>query len=134
MRLPYSMKQLFFYTGLALLFTHELDAVANHEWRLLPLIKRLPDNYGFSLFIFLHIPLFASLVALVASTNTKIRIGSRIGISFFLVIHGVLHALFIGSLNYEFTSLSSNILIFGGALTGMAHLFLEYSEKQAQTP
>jgi len=128
------MKHLFFYTGLALVFTHELDAVANHEWRVLPLVNRLPDDYGFSLFLFLHIPLFAFLVALVASTNKKIRSRSRIGISLFLIIHGVLHALFIGSLNYEFTSFSSNILIFGGAVTGMAYLLMEYPNKRPGIP
>ncbi len=128
------MKHLTFYTGLAVLFTHELDAVANREWGVLPLMNRLPEDQGFTLFLFLHIPLFATLVALAANTNEKIRIWSRTGISIFLVIHGGLHALFMGDPNYEFTSFSSNILIFGGAVTGMAHLLLAYSEKPPQTP
>lgn len=128
------IREFTFYTGLALLFTHELDAVANHEWRVLPMINRLPDDYGFSLFLFLHIPLFAILIALVASTNKKIRIRSRKGISVFLVLHGVLHALFMENLNYEFTSFPSNILIFGGALAGSIYLLLKSSEKRPRTP
>ena len=127
------IREFTFYTGFALLFTHELDAVANHEWRVLPIVNTLPDEYGFSLFLILHIPLFSILIALVASTQKKIRVRSRIGISIFLVFHGVLHILFTGTHNYEFTSLLSNILIFGGALTGIIYLIMAYLEKRSYT-
>jgi len=112
------------------LFTHELDAIINHEWRLLPLLGWLTDEYGEIVFILIHIPLFAILIALVASTNIKTRSLSRIGISIFLVIHGLLHVVFMRSTSYEFTSTLSIILIFGGALFGAAFLLLVFMGKR----
>ena len=124
------MKNIIFYIGMSTLFTHEIDAIINHEWRLLPLLGWLTDEYGEIVFILIHIPLFAILIALVASTNIKTRSLSRIGISIFLVIHGLLHVVFMRSTSYEFTSTLSNILIFGGALFGAAFLLLVFMEKR----
>jgi hypothetical protein len=75
-------------------------------------------------FIAAHVPLFAVLVALVASTDGRIRELSRLGISTFLVVHGLLHALSVGEPTYEFSSLLSRLLIFGGALLGALYLVL----------
>jgi len=124
------MKNSIFYIGMSILFTHELDALINHEWRLLPLIGWLPDEYGELAFIFIHIPLFAILIALVASSNDKIRSLSRFGISIFLVIHGLLHVVFMGNASYEFTSALSNVLIFGGAIFGAVFLLLDFMDKR----
>ena len=124
------IKYTIFYLGFGTLATHELDAMSNHEWRVLPLTSWIPDEYGISVFLFMHIPLFAILVALAASINTKIRNRSRIGISIFLLFYGLLHSLFIGNENYEFTNLSSNILIYGAAALGFVYLLLEYIDKQ----
>jgi hypothetical protein len=124
-----AMKNIVFYLGMGTFFTHELDAIQRHEWRILPLTNWLPDEYGFIVFLFSHIPLFAILIALIASTREKIRMRSRIGISIALIIHGFLHAFFMGNATYEFMTLSSTILIFGGALLGIAYLLLEYSRK-----
>lgn len=38
------MKSTSFYLGLALLFTHEMDSMPNHEWRVLPLLGSLSDS------------------------------------------------------------------------------------------
>lgn len=111
------------------LFTHELDAMSNHEWRVLPLTSWLSDEYGMMVFLLVHIPLFAVLIALVASTNDKIRLRTRYGISIFLVVHGLLHLFFMGNTGYEFTATLSSIMIFGGALLGILFLLLEYMEK-----
>jgi hypothetical protein len=124
------MKNIVFYLGLGTFATHELDAMTYHEWRVLPLTSWLPDEYGILVFLFLHIPLFAILIALIASTNEKIRYRSRIGISIFLIFHGLLHTLFMGNANYEFFASWSNILIFGGATLGIIYLVLEYLEKR----
>lgn len=123
-------KNVIFYLSLGTIITHELDAMTNHEWRVLPLTNWLKDEYGLLLFLFFHIPLFAILVALVASTNQTIRTRTRIGVSIFLVVHGLLHILFIGSINYEFKTVTSNFLIFGGAVLGLVYLLLEYVNKK----
>ncbi|MEE4217320.1 MAG: DUF6713 family protein [Xanthomonadales bacterium] len=120
------MKNVIFYLGLGTLFTHELDAVSHHEWRLMPILQSLPESVGMNTFILLHIPLFAVLVALVASTNMQLRERSRLGVSIFLVIHALLHLWFRNDLRYEFASTMSDILIFGGALLGAAYLAISY--------
>jgi phosphotransferase system glucose/maltose/N-acetylglucosamine-specific IIC component len=113
-----------FYIGLGLLLTHELDAVANHEWRGLPLLGTLPDEAGMSVFIAAHVPLFAILIALVASKDERTRALSRLGVGVFLVVHGLLHALSAGEPTYEFSSGLSRGLIFGGSTFGALYLLL----------
>jgi hypothetical protein len=116
---------------LGTLFTHELDAMTHHEWRILPLTSWLPDDIGMLVFLLFHIPLFATVTALIASENKTISRRSKIGFSMFLVIHGVLHSVFMSNTAYEFLSASSTILIFGGAGLGIIHLLLEFWEKRA---
>jgi Family of unknown function (DUF6713) len=126
-----NMKNLIFYLSLGTFSTHELDAMINHEWRVLPLTSWLPDETGVMVFLFSHIPLFAVVFALVASMNEKTRTCSRLVISGFLVLHGVLHTLFIGDKAYEFASSYSRILIFGGAVLGLVYIVLEFVERRA---
>ena len=47
---------------LATLFTHELDAVSQSEWRLLYILRTMPDAQGAFWFVALHVPLFAALL------------------------------------------------------------------------
>ena len=126
------MKSIAFYLGMGTLFTHELDAIPNHEWRVLPLTSWLSNEVGMMVFVIIHIPLFAILISLVSSTNDKVHTRSRLSIGIFLIIHSVLHALFMNHIDYEFSSALSNVLIFGGALLGLVYLFLEYREIQTK--
>jgi len=123
------VKAIMFNLGLGLLFAHELDAIPNHEWRLLPVFRSLPDDIAMQLFILAHVPLFAILVALIASDNPRIRGNSRIAVSVFLLIHAVLHAIFITGPEYEFSSTLSNVLIFGGGLFGATYCALEARDR-----
>lgn len=122
------MKNTLFYLGLGTLFTHELDAIANHEWRIFPILRSLPEQAGMSTFMLLHIPLFAVLIALVASNDERLRRLSRSGISAFLLIHAGLHLWFENDPHYEFTSSISNALILGGALFGGLHLAASFRD------
>lgn len=115
------MKSIAFYLGLGLMFTHELDAVANHEWRVLPGLASLSDSAGETTFLIAHIPLFAVLIALVASLNLQVRNQARAIVAGFLVVHAVLHLLFSRVGAYEFTSTLSSVLIYGGAVCGVAY-------------
>lgn len=120
-----SMKDLVLYLGLGALFTHELDAMPNHEWRHLPLLSSLPDDIAMPLFVVAHVPLFALVIGLVASQHAVTRWWSRFVVAAFLVFHGVIHGGLIGHPGYEFSSGLSNGLIFGGAVAGAAYLALE---------
>jgi hypothetical protein len=55
------LSQFLFYTMLAFLFTHELDAIKRHVWRILPLTSFLPERLGEQVFIWLHVPIFIAI-------------------------------------------------------------------------
>ena len=86
-----------------------------------------------SIFVAIHIPILAGLIPLVASSNPQTCDLLRLGVSAFLVIHGLLHFLFIGHPDYEFSTLLSEILIFGGAALGAIYLTLEGRSRYART-
>ncbi len=125
------MKIIFFYLGLGALFTHELDAMTNHEWRVLPLLRLLPDEMRMNVFVRAHVPLFAILIALVASSNVCTDAMAKLLISGFLVVHGFLYAIFMSHPNDEFTSVLSNTLIFGGAVFGGIYVIVDLLSKSS---
>ncbi len=120
-----ALKDILFYLGVGALFTHELDAMPNHEWRVLPGLSALPDNTGMVAFVLAHVPLFALVVGMVASLNPRIRRNARIAVAAFLVVHAVLHTMFRGHADYDFAGWLSNSLIYGAALAGLVFLVLE---------
>jgi hypothetical protein len=122
----YGIKAWAFYIGVAFLFTHELDAVFNHEWRVLPFLETLPDDVGMLAFIAGHVPLFAVFLALIASPDQRKRQRTQLVLSTFLPIHGLAHGiyLYIERPGHEFSSPLSNVLIFGGALCGVLYLMI----------
>jgi hypothetical protein len=124
------MKDFSFYLGFGTLLAHELDSMLSHEWRVIPIIRSLSDELGAMVFVTAHIPIFAILIALVSSKNARTRRMTRIGIGLFLVLHGILHILFISHPAYEFSSVLSNVLIFGGSFFGIVYLFIEWNEKR----
>jgi hypothetical protein len=125
------MKNVAFYSGVGFLFAHELDAVANHEWRVLPLTSWLSEELGQIVFVGLHVPVFAFLVAIVSSENENTRLRSRFWVSVFLVVHGILHTGFAIHPEYEFESVISSVLIYGGAACGLVYLWLNRKRANA---
>lgn len=115
------MKSTSFYLGLALLFTHELDSMPNHEWRVLPLLRSLSDTVGETVFIVAHVPIFMLTIAYVASVNARTRKLARDVASGFFIAHAVLHALFSEHPDYEFASSLSTLLIYGAGVCGAAY-------------
>jgi len=123
------MRSFAFYLGLGFLFTHEMDAMTHHEWRVLPLTSWLPDATGELVFLIAHVPLFAVTIAFVASLNAKVRALTQNIASGFLIVHAGLHAAFSGHEAYEFSSLVSSSLIYGAALCGVAFFGLGAIER-----
>ena len=119
------------YLGLGLLFTHELDAMPNHEWRVLPPLSLLSDSLGEIVFLVAHIPLFAVVVALVASLDNNIRTRAQVIFCVFLIIHSLLHYASSGNAAYEFRSLISSGLIYGAGLCGLSYILAYYFERKA---
>ena len=128
----YDMKSIVFYLGLGLLFTHELDAMTNHEWRVLPLLNGLTDSVGRDTFIVAHVPIFAVIIACVASLNIRTRAMARDIISGFLIVHALLHFAFSRHAEYEFSSSLSSTLIYGAAVSGLAYFLCRWSERSTR--
>lgn len=122
------MKNFFFYLGIALLCTHEMDAMPNHEWRVLPIMRALEDAVGEIVFVLAHIPLFAVLIGLVASLNSRVRRTSRFWVAVFMIVHSGLHFAFSGHHAYEFDSMLSSGLIYGAAICGVAYFVASHLE------
>jgi hypothetical protein len=124
------MKNTVFYFGLALFFTHELDAMPNHEWRVLPVLGDLAESAGELTFVIAHIPIFAVAIACIASLNLNTRSVARVIASGFLIAHALLHFAFSGHSAYEFSSSISSMLIYGAALCGFAYLLARWMKKK----
>jgi len=73
----------FYFLMLAALFTHELDAVKRHEWRVLPLTSFLPERIGEQVFIWSHVLLFFGIFLGSQGASAD---AFRLGLSAFAVI------------------------------------------------
>jgi hypothetical protein len=128
------MKNLLFYLGFATLITHELDAMTQSEWKLLFILRSLPEQVASSAFVILHIPLIAVLLWLTNSEFISIRYWSRIAVATFLIIHVGLHKALEHHPAYSFDSLLSLFLIYGSGLIGLLYLVLNFTSWRQSLP
>ncbi len=112
-----------FYLALALIWTHELDAYARHEWRVMPLLNQLPDQMAGRIFLWAHVPLMYLTVVVVLAGPAGIGAGILAG---FCVVHVGLHRIFRNHPANELNGAGSRALILGaggfGALYWLARL------------
>ena len=128
------MRNLLFQTGFSLLLTHELDAVTQHEWRLLFILRSLSDSIGRDVFVAIHVPLFVLLLWLTQNNHPSLRKQSRLALSTFMVIHALLHwRLRHHPLNTFTTPLSLN-LIYGAGLLGLWYVAISVISSVLQRP
>lgn len=113
-----------FYLAFSSLITHELDAVHKHEWRLLFVLRGMPDESARRAFVFIHIPLFALLLWLAAHSDASVRFWTTLGLDVFMVVHAGLHRRLSGHPKYEFNTGYSRLIIYGTAALAAAHLLL----------
>ncbi len=104
--------------GLVFILMHEMDAIRCKEWRIFPGLSFLNDKFGLIVFVFLHIPLFYWVLYEFQSNGE----GFRIGFNYFLIIHLVLHLLFLMHKKNEFKDWISWIIISGAAFFGLLDL------------
>ena len=79
--------ELLFGLVLALLLTHELDAVRGREWRVLPVLNAFSEESGRAVFIAAHVPLFWLILDGCWSADTEAREAWRFAIAGFGPIH-----------------------------------------------
>lgn len=118
------MGTLLYYLGVSLLLTHEMDAVAHAEWRLLFVLRDMSDQAAYPVFIALHVPLVFLFFWLGHSANHVVRRAFRALVAAFLVIHALIHFSLSNAPEYTFHGALSNSLIYGAALCGIAYLAL----------
>jgi hypothetical protein len=122
-------KESAFYLGIGLLSTHELDSMPNHEWRVLPVLNMLPDSTGSMVFLLAHVPIFAIVIAFIASLDQRVRLRARNLFCGFLVLHAGLHYAFSGDESYEFSSWTSAGLIYGAGVCGLLYFLAAFFER-----
>jgi hypothetical protein len=110
---------IFFWLGLALLLTHEMDAIANHEWRFFPATAMLNDSIGYRVFTAAHVPLYLIILLGLASPE---RVAWMRGLDVFFIVHVLLHLLFLRHPKYEFKTVLSWVLIICCGLCGAVDL------------
>lgn len=116
-------EHLFFFLGLALLLTHECDAVRCSEWRIFPLLARLDDRTGYQVFTMAHVPLYLAIFAglfAAGGLNTTLVFA----LDLFFMIHVGLHWLLRNHPQNRFGSPFSWILIGGAGLAGALDLWV----------
>ncbi|MFN7857162.1 MAG: DUF6713 family protein [Acidovorax sp.] len=117
---------------LAMLFTHELDAMTQSEWRLLYGLRSLTDDQGRWWFVAIHTPLFWGLVAFTHHANDRVQRTSRIGLAAFCIVHALLHWRLANDPVSTFSSPMSWSLILGAAALGVMFLGMEASATKAK--
>lgn len=115
--------ELLFCLVLALLATHELDAVYREEWDLLYILRSMETDPARSSFILLHIPLFAGLFFVTWNQNERVRLISQVGLDLFMIIHAILHYRLSSSPEYQFEPIIETITVYGAAIVAAAHLY-----------
>ena len=101
---------------------HEMDAIRCKEWRIFPGLSLLSDKLGYIVFIFAHIPIFYFVFwELSYSQNIEAFI---YGFNIFMIVHVVLHVLFLKHKNNEFRDWISWSIIIGAGLFGLLDLLL----------
>ena len=119
-----------YYLGLSAFCTHELDAVRHAEWRLLYVLRDLPDEVAYTVFVAFHLPLFYLFFWLSHHPSPRLRNGFRLGVAAFLVVHGLLHWRLSDAPVYDFAGALSNGLILLAAASGAAYLALSLRDQR----
>ena len=118
------MLDLLFYLAFSALLAHELDAVHKHEWRLLYVLRTMPDENARRAFVLLHVPVVALLLWLVAFNNETAQFWMMSALDLFMVVHAGLHWRLSSHPKYEFRTAHSRLLIYGAAALALVHLAL----------
>jgi hypothetical protein len=128
------MNNLLFYLGFSTLITHELDAMTQSEWKILIVLRSLPEEVASRIFVIIHVPLIALILWLTNHKSQYIQYWSRIAFAIFIMIHVGLHKLLEQHPSYNFNSFLSLSLIYGGGLIGFLYLVVIFVSGRGWIP
>jgi len=120
-----------YYLALAFLITHELDAVAHSEWRLLFVLRNLEDAAAAQTFVALHVPLLFAVLWHSHHARREIGYWTRGGVAVFLVVHTLVHFALSGAPQYDFDGVLSRILILSSGAFGGLYLISQWRSREA---
>lgn len=123
------MRQFLFILTFAFIVGHELDAVSQNEWRLLPLLNLLDDGSGRAAFVAIHVPLIVLLLWL----NARGSWIFHAAFGAFCAIHVGLHWAFEGHPLYTFNNPLSQALIWGAGIAGASLLLAAIAARRPIT-
>ncbi|MGB3626958.1 MAG: DUF6713 family protein [Henriciella sp.] len=106
----------------ALLCTHELDAMTHAEWRMLPILSGMEDGVARQVFVWFHIPLFALIFWAVFVARWR-ELGALV-FALGAVIHSIAHFLLSGHHDYSFVPPVETVTVYGAGLFGAVYLTL----------
>ena len=115
---------LLFYLAFSTLLAHELDAVHEHEWRLLYVLRTMPDESARRAFVLLHVPIIAILLWLAAYPSEMVQFWTKTSLDLFMIVHAGLHRRLSERPQYKLHAAHSRFLIYGAAALAPLHLAL----------
>lgn len=111
-----------FYIGLSLFLIHEMDAVRNKEWKMFPILSSLSEKQGYIIFVSFHIPLLILIFWLITNTSTVEIFAKTFDI--FMIVHFLLHVIFLKHEKNKFKDKFSWSIITGIAICGILDIIL----------
>ena len=122
--------RLLFFVNIALLISHEMDAIRCKEWGMFIVLKDMKENTAYLIFSIVHIPLYIGLIYLIAySSANTINIFS-ICIDIFLVFHWVIHYLFRNKQQNYFKSLYSLVIINSMGIISLVQIIMLFINRK----
>jgi hypothetical protein len=122
----HQVQQTLFHCALATFFAHELDAMQQHEWRLLYGLRALDERTAATLFVALHLPLFVAISYFAFHADATMQLYCRRGLCAFFVVHALLHWRLMGDPRAAFDTALSLTLIHVCALFGGLYLLIDW--------
>ncbi|NET32033.1 MAG: hypothetical protein F6K19_08520 [Cyanothece sp. SIO1E1] len=116
------MEHGFFFVGLAFITMHEMDAIRCKEWRIFPGLSLLSDYWGMIVFQLAHIPLFIWVFSAIYQGQE----GFIKNFDLFLVVHLILHIIFLWHKKNEFKDWISWTIIIGAAVFGLIDYLIAF--------
>jgi hypothetical protein len=107
-----------FYSGLAALMIHELDAIQREEWRFFLGWTQLDDERAYQIFAAAHFPVLLIIFDLLPDRRFQIAL------DIFLIGHALAHYSLRNCRRIRFNNTFSRLWIYGAAAAGCMHLVL----------